>query len=167
MARHRNKLTARSVATLKSPGRHSDGGGLYLRISPNGAKSWVFMYERTFEGRRKQTELGLGSAEGPLAVPLAMARERAEEHRAALRCGDDPKTKRDQDKAQAQRSSLTFGQFADEYIDTHSAEWSNEKHAAQWRMTLPIVTSLPRLCSHDVPKHSVKVFPPYSVNTLS
>lgn len=29
MARALNNLTARSVATLKKPGRHSDGGGLY------------------------------------------------------------------------------------------------------------------------------------------
>lgn len=33
MGRSINKLTARQVATLKAPGRHADGGGLYLRIT--------------------------------------------------------------------------------------------------------------------------------------
>lgn len=33
MARAINKLTVRGVAALKAPGRHADGGGLYLRIT--------------------------------------------------------------------------------------------------------------------------------------
>ena len=37
MAREIKKLTARKVATLKNPGRHSDGGGLYPAISTDGA----------------------------------------------------------------------------------------------------------------------------------
>lgn len=35
-----------------------DGGGLFLRIRPNGGKDWVFIY--TFGGKR--LKLGLGSA---------------------------------------------------------------------------------------------------------
>ncbi len=65
-----NKLSARAVATLTAPGRHSDGGGLYLLVKPTGAKSWVFMFKR--EGR--QREMGLGSI---LGVALAVARDRA------------------------------------------------------------------------------------------
>ena len=149
MARRQNKLTARSVATLKKVGRHSDGGGLYLLVSPNGSKSWVFMYERTIGGRRKQTELGLGSAEGALAVSLADARQRADTHRATLRDGNDPKTVREQLRADTLRNSITFGEFADDYIKTHSPEWSSAKHVAQWRMTLSDVYCAPirpKLC---------------------
>src|SRR5262249_235473 len=32
--------------------------------------------------------------------------------------------------------SMTFGQCVDAYLETHEAAWRNEKHAAQWRMTL-------------------------------
>jgi hypothetical protein len=37
MTRSIHKLSARAVATLAKPGRHSDGGGLYLSISRDGA----------------------------------------------------------------------------------------------------------------------------------
>ncbi|MBN92061.1 MAG: integrase, partial [Erythrobacteraceae bacterium] len=34
------KLTIKQVENAK-PGRHGDGEGLYLPVSPTGAKSWV------------------------------------------------------------------------------------------------------------------------------
>ena len=49
-------LTARQVETIKTPGRHADGGNLYLNVTASGAKSWVFLYVRS--GR--QREMGLG-----------------------------------------------------------------------------------------------------------
>ena len=41
-----NRLTARTVAALAKPGRHADGGGLYLKIDASGAKRWTFMWMR-------------------------------------------------------------------------------------------------------------------------
>ncbi|WP_371744786.1 integrase arm-type DNA-binding domain-containing protein [Nordella sp. HKS 07] len=67
MARAIHKLKFRQVETLKKVGRHSDGGGLYLKITPDGSKRWVFMYARA--GR--QREMGLGSAQ-PGGVSWAM-----------------------------------------------------------------------------------------------
>ncbi|MGH2342899.1 Arm DNA-binding domain-containing protein [Segnochrobactraceae bacterium EtOH-i3] len=83
MAKAANKLTARSVATLSEPGRHSDGGGLYLQVSPSGAKSWLFMFKR--DGKRR--ELGLGSVRD---VPPAEARQKAAEMRRRLLEGENP-----------------------------------------------------------------------------
>jgi hypothetical protein len=37
MARKINRLNARAVSTLTKHGRHADGGGLYLSISPMAA----------------------------------------------------------------------------------------------------------------------------------
>jgi hypothetical protein len=68
-----HRLSARGVATLSAPGRHADGGGLYLSISKDGAairRRWVFLYRR--HGRLK--EMGLG---GAMTVTLAQARELA------------------------------------------------------------------------------------------
>jgi hypothetical protein len=56
-ARTLNKLNATQAAKLKTPGRHSDGGGLYLSIDDSGRRRWVFMYTRG----GKRTELGLGT----------------------------------------------------------------------------------------------------------
>jgi hypothetical protein len=44
MARAIHKLTARAAETISNPGRHSDGGGLYLSISAEGRRRWVFLF---------------------------------------------------------------------------------------------------------------------------
>src|SRR5262245_14706084 len=59
MARTVNRLTDRTVRALKAPGFHHDGGGLYLQVSPSGAKSWVFRFK--INGRRR--DMGLGKAD--------------------------------------------------------------------------------------------------------
>ncbi|MBZ6079177.1 tyrosine-type recombinase/integrase [Microvirga puerhi] len=118
-----HKLSARTVATLDRPGRHSDGGGLYLSISPSGARSWVFMWK--VAGKRR--EMGLG----PLRdVPLAKARQRAADARQKLVDGLDPIA------ARARPKVMTFGEAADALIKSMSSSWRNEKHRAQWVMTL-------------------------------
>src|SRR5262245_53674038 len=85
MARSINKLSARAVEAVKAPGRYSDCGNLYLLISANGGRRWVFMYR--FAG--KQREMGLGSA-SRAGTSLARARELAAEARTTLAAGLDP-----------------------------------------------------------------------------
>src|SRR5258708_3236675 len=51
-------LSARKVDTQKAAGMFADGNGLYLQVTPTGAKSWIFRY--VIGGRRRY--LGLGSA---------------------------------------------------------------------------------------------------------
>ena len=57
MARPTSKLSAIAVEKLKRPGRHSDGGGLYLNVSASGSKSWVFIWARD----QRKREMGLGA----------------------------------------------------------------------------------------------------------
>ncbi len=123
-----NRLSARSVATLTKPGRHADGGGLYLTIAASGAKRWTFMYERA--GR--QREAGLGSAN---AVPLAKARSVAASFREILAGGGDPIEDRQAERRTHDRRR-TFGEVADDVLASKEASWRNAKHRAQWRMTL-------------------------------
>ena len=130
MARNINKLSARTVETLKAPGRYSDGGNLYLSISANGGRRWVFMYR--FAGR--QREMGLGSA-SRAGTSLARARELAAEARTALAAGRDPLEARKATR-QADRVVPSFGECADAYVETHRKSWRNDKHVAQWTMTL-------------------------------
>jgi integrase len=86
-------------------------------------KSWSFLY--TIAGRRREKGLG-----GFPAVSLATARKLAQKNRETLAAGRDPLQEVD-------RSPVpTFGTLADEYIRTHSSAWRNEKHRAQWAMTL-------------------------------
>jgi len=123
------KLSARAVATLKEPGRHGDGDGLYLSISKDGLRRrWVYLFTRA--GKLREMELG-----GFPAVPLAAARIERDKWAGILRSGGDPIGLRRADKV-ASRGVPTFGQLADEVIEGKQAEWKNAKHQAQWVMTL-------------------------------
>lgn len=124
MARPEKKLSSQEVKSLTSPGRHSDGGGLYLSIDACGRRRWVFMY--TSNGRR--VELGLGSTS---TRSLKEAREEAASLRAHVVRGLDPRAERSKSTTKP-----TFGEFADEYVEAMRPSWRNAKHAAQWSMTL-------------------------------
>jgi integrase len=125
MARRINRLNARTVVTITKHGRHADGGGLYLSISSNGGRRWVFLYR--WHG--KLTEIGFGSARD---VPLARARELARQARSMLAEKINPKG------ARKPTDSATFGECADRLIGAMRPSWRNSKHAAQWEMTLQV-----------------------------
>lgn len=129
MARAINILTARSVAALKEVGRHSDGGGLYLRITTAGARSWVFM--SAVGGKR--VEIGLGAAS---SVSLATARSLATNMREAVALGHDPRTVLTPKPESEPEPVKSFGQFAEEYISSVEDGWKNPTHRQQWRNSL-------------------------------
>jgi integrase len=85
-------------AKLKSGAyRLSDGGGLYLWITPAGGKLWRWKYR--FDGREKLMSFG-----GYPDVPLSLARERHGEGRKLLATGLDPMVQRKAEKAGAENS---------------------------------------------------------------
>jgi integrase len=124
MARKINRLNARAVATITKHSRHADGGGLYLSISSNGGRRWVFLYR--WHG--KPTEIGFGSARD---VTLARAREKASQARARLAEGINPK-----DARRPSEGATAFAECADRLIEAMRPSWRSSKHAAQWEMTL-------------------------------
>src|SRR4051812_42225758 len=121
MARTIGRLSARAAETLKEPGRHADGGNLYLAITPDGARRWTFMYR--FNGKTR--EMGLGSAAKGM-VSLTTARELAQAARDLLREGKDPLAEK---RSSPKSRGKTFGQCADEYIAAMRSSWSNAVHA--------------------------------------
>ena len=144
MARTGSKLTAVEVAKAKGPAVLHDGGGLYLRVSPTGSKSWVFRFQ--LDGKRR--DMGLGPYP---EISLAEARGRATEHRKHRHDGIDPLEAR-KIQRQAQRLSIakgrTFREMAEEFISRNQAGWRNVKHRQQWRNTLatyvyPVLGELP------------------------
>jgi hypothetical protein len=54
MARAAERLSARTVQTVKEGGLSADGKGLHRRIGPSGAKSWIYRYRN--DGRRHDLE---------------------------------------------------------------------------------------------------------------
>jgi integrase len=126
-----HKLSARTVAALTRPGRHSDGGGLYLFISRDAKvlrRRWVFR----FAWAGKTREMGLGSANG---VSLAEARKLAAAARNEVAKGCDPIEGRDAGRRVSQ-GRKTFGDCATALIVAKQSEWRNARHRQQWRVTL-------------------------------
>ena len=133
--RETERLTARAVQTLTTVGRHADGGNLFLSISKNGGRRWVFLYRE--RGRGRLREMGLGPAPGPkksAGVSLKDARQKAAEARTLLYSGADPLTHKRANKAAG--STVTFGEIADEVVTALESGFRNEKHRAQWKSTL-------------------------------
>lgn len=128
MTRQLHRLSALQVRRATSPGLFADGGGLYLRVSSgrSAGKRWVFIYSRPAD--RKRCEIGLG---GAVSVSLAQARRKAEEARASVAEGLDPRLIRN-----TARRVPTFGEVSDAYIASMAQSWRNDKHVAQWRSTL-------------------------------
>ncbi|MCB1393657.1 MAG: tyrosine-type recombinase/integrase [Nitrobacter sp.] len=125
MGRPLHKLSARTVATLKRPGRHGDGGGLYLSISKDGRRRWVFLFN--YDGKLR--EMGLGSAHD---VSLGEARVKAAAARKLRSEGLDPLDERRNFKP----AVPTFGELAERFVSEMEPQFRNAKHVAQWRMTL-------------------------------
>lgn len=146
MTRAIHKLKALSVEKLTKPGLYGDGGGLYLQITRDGIKSWLFRYMRNGKAR------GMGL--GPLhTISLAQAREKAHECRSFLLKGLDPLDEKQKSQVAAKEEAeakakaeaidppaspleKTFRECADELIKSKETGWSNEKHKYQWRNTL-------------------------------
>ena len=141
--RHTRKLSGQKLTDAKvkgklKPGFHNDGNGLYLAVSPGGAKSWVYRFR--WEGKLK--DMGLGAYP---SVTLAEARYEAEIQRRIFQVdGKNPIDERKRLKAEeehakqlkAQSAENTFGKIADQVVTSLESQWRNEKHRAQWRFTL-------------------------------
>lgn len=131
------RLKALAKAPSAKPIRMTDGAGLQLYVKPGQATgSWVLRY--TLHGRR--CDLGLGAYP---AVSLAEARRFADEARAQIRLGVDPKLARTaartahlQAAAAAKARAVTFEAATEAAIAAKRDGWSNAKHAAQWLASL-------------------------------
>jgi Arm DNA-binding domain/Phage integrase family len=107
------KLTAASLANLKLESGDKDRiwfdddvPGFGLRVRDTGSRSWIYQYKIKWKTRR----LVLGQA---TAIKPARAREIAAELHAKVRLGGDPAAEK---RAQIERSSLTFGALAQQYL---------------------------------------------------
>jgi integrase len=124
-------LSARSVQTA-GVGWHKDTTpGLYLQIT-EGGRSWVYRYRLN----NRERYMGLGPVS---VVTLAEARMKAAAARKLQIEGIDPLEDRRRRRNEARldaAKAMTFGACVEAYLTTHEIAWKNEKHAAQWRMTL-------------------------------
>ena len=82
------KLTVRKIETAKGPAKPTDEHGLYLRVSPRGAKSWI--QRLNIQGARTDNAIGHYPSMG-----LADARTAAFERWKIAKGGGDPRCTED------------------------------------------------------------------------
>lgn len=115
------KLTHTFVERKQGNGKvqkHSDGGGLFLYITPTGKKSWRLAYR--FMGKQKLLVIG------PFpAIGLKEARERREAAKKLLVDNIDPSVAKQTAKAAA-ASALkdSFEPIAREWVERNAPRWS-------------------------------------------
>jgi integrase len=143
-----DKLSDVKLRNLTQPGKHFDGGGLYLEVTPAGGRYWRLKYR--VAGREKRLAFGVYPE-----VSLKAARERRAEARTILDRGEDPAIVKRQAKAKNDRDAgNTFRAVAGAWLDHQSGKWaadtreairvSLETHAFPRLAELPLVNIRPR-----------------------
>ena len=111
------KLTDAKLRTLSEPGKHFDGGGLYLDLTAAGGRYWRLKYR--IAGKEKLLALGVYPA-----VSLKEARDLAGQARQAIQAGDDPAEQRKAAKVKAAHEAVnTFRVVAHEWMEHQAARW--------------------------------------------
>lgn len=124
-----------------------DGGGLYLRIKPNGSKLWLLDYSRPYT--KKRTSLSFGSYP---ALSLANARNKRDAAKELLAQNIDPQEHRDEIERQAQIAfANTLEHIAAQWLEVKKSTVSSDHAADTWRsLELHIFPRLGKLPIHKV-----------------
>ena len=144
------KLTVRRIETAKGPAKLTDEHGLYLRVSPRGAKSWI--QRLNIQGSRTDNAIGHYPSMG-----LADARAVAFERWKTAKGGGDPR------KPDGKPVGPTFREAAEAVIAMHEPTWRSPKSGPQWRASLetyafPTIGALP--VSDVTPGHVMAILQP-------
>lgn len=136
MTRALNKLSAVG-AKAAEPGKHSDGGGLWLHKREDGGGQWVLRV--TVHGKRR--EMGLGSF---AEVSLKEARETAEGWRTVARQNKDPIKERERLRREAARNLHLLKDIAVDAFESRKADLKGDGLAGRWFSPLELHV-LPKL----------------------
>lgn len=136
MARELHRL---SVLGIKSalPGKHADGGGLWLNKRNDGGAQWVLRL--TVHGRRR--EMGLGSLAD---VSLKDARTAAQRWRSMALENVDPIKERERQRREAARNLHSLREIAVDAFESRKAELKGDGVAGRWFSPLELHV-LPKL----------------------
>lgn len=111
----------RNVKRSEKVQKLSDGGGLYLHVSPTGGKLWRMAYR--FNGKQKTLSFG-----GYPAVSLRQAREQREAAKTLLAAGVDPGEEKKRREAEAlvvaKERAMTFEVVAREWFEKKTTSLS-------------------------------------------
>lgn len=126
----------------------ADGGGLFLRIKPNGSKLWLFNYYRPYT--KKRTNLSLGSYP---SLSLVEARKKQREFRQLLIKNIDPKEHIEEQQIKNKLAHKnTLKHIAAKWLEIKKTNVSADHAKDTWRsLELHIFPDL-----GDIPIHKIK-----------
>jgi len=124
----------RTLKKLTKPIRYTipDTRGLHLWVKAENQKYWIFRY--TIHGKRFDTSLGRFPE-----INLAEAREKVLKHRRQIINGINPNEAAKAHRISqlnAQKLSIKFSKFAEDYIERMSPQWTSRVHEYQWLHTI-------------------------------
>ena len=144
------RFTDKSIAALRAKVERYEvweGGGFGVRVSPRGAKAWIWVYH--FVGRPRRMTLGTYPALG-----LADARIKLADARKLLECGIDPGDREVQAR-KAERAAETLAELAEAYLD----KWARprKRSAAEDERILhkDVIPAWGRLKANDIARKDV------------
>jgi integrase len=115
--------TVQNLKPAKRPYKRSDGGGLYVLVTPDGSRYWRMAYR--FNGKQRTLALGVYPT-----ISLAEAREARDAAKKLLVSGVDPLQAKREQKRQAKLSAEnTFEAIAREWHEKQKDGWT-PKYAA-------------------------------------
>jgi integrase len=115
----------RALKPTEAPYKRSDGGGLFIHITPKGQKYWRLRY--WFNGKEKLLALGVFPR-----VKIEKARQLREAAKDAVANGTDPTAQKKADKLAA---TETFADIAEEYISKQTDRLAKRTvDKARWQM---------------------------------
>jgi integrase len=107
----------------------SDGGGLLLRVKPNGFKTWIFDYYKPHS--KSRTNIGFGTYP---EVSLAQARKKRDEARELIAQEIDPKEyKEDKKREQQLAASHTLRSVATDWFTIKKTKIAETTSTSLWR----------------------------------
>lgn len=116
-------ISLRKLKPQAKPLKQFDGGGLYVLVSPNGARYWRLDYR--FNGKRKTLAIGVYPN-----VSLAEARDaRAAAKKLLAACTDPMQAKRERKRAERLSGENTFEALARDWHENYKGGWT-ENYAA-------------------------------------
>lgn len=136
-----NALTDTKIKNLKTPGKYTDGRGLYLLVTETGSKLWHYRY--MFAGKERLMALGSYPS-----ITLAAAREKHLEERRRVTSGVDPMAVKKAEKvAKLIAYDHSFANVAEKW-HKHWKEGKSPRHADDtWRRmqanVIPVLGTLP------------------------
>lgn len=121
MAKNTLRLNPMQVLNAKPKEKEynlADGAGLYLRVTPNGTKAWMYNYIKPHTNKRRWIGFGVYPD-----VSLADARKLLDENRELVKKNIDPKEYRQQERSRvAGEIALTFEVVAWQWLEVHATK---------------------------------------------